>query len=117
MSKLYNCKKVVLTAPKNFIPYNLDPDRYKEKIPVDACLAEEIQNLWELGIKTCGCCCGHGKVLGFINVTDDCIEKMYELGYQNYIFPDEFGGKERKDTFIPKTTYHLYEGYSDGFLG
>ena len=116
---LYNCKKIVLDAPANFIPYNLDPDRYKDKVLVDECLAEEIESLWAQGIKTTGCCCGHGRVLGYIGVTDDCIDKMYELGYQNYIFPDEYewGGVDRKDSFIPKTTHHIYEGYTEGFLG
>lgn len=116
---LYKCDKVTLTPPKNFIRYNLDPDRYKEFITIDACLAEEIQKLWSLGIKTTGCCCGHGRVLGYIGVTNDCIEKMYELGYQNYIFPDEYewGGADRQDSFIPKTTHHVYEGFSEGFLG
>ena len=115
--KLYNCKKVILTAPKEFIPFNLDPQRYKEKILVDACLAQEIQRLWSLGIKTTGCCCGHGRVLGYIGVFDDYIEAMEALGYQHYIFEEIAGGIDRKDAFIPKTTHHIYEGYSDGFQG
>ena len=113
---LYKCYKTVLLPPENFIPYNLC-EGFKSHIPIDKCLEEEILTLWQKGIKTTGCCCGHGKVLGYIGVTEDCIERMEELGYQQYIFPDEFGGIERKDTFIPKTTYHQYDGYSDGFLG
>lgn len=26
---------------------------------IDACISEELQQLWAYGIKTCGSCCGH----------------------------------------------------------
>ena len=42
---------------------------------------------------------------------------MKQLGYQHYIYEEEFGGKERLDAFIPKTTKHIYEGYSEGYVG
>jgi len=29
-------------------------------VNIDKCLIHEIINLWEQGIKTTGCCCGHG---------------------------------------------------------
>lgn len=61
--------------------------------------------------------CGHGKYLGFINVYQDDIEKMEHLGYQHYIFEDDFGGEKRKDTFIPKSYGHIYDGYIDSFQG
>lgn len=50
-------------------------------ICVDACLKDEILNLWSLGISTTGCCCGHNKNLPYIGVIDEDIEKMKELGY------------------------------------
>lgn len=111
---MYNCEITRLYPPKNFIPYNCC-DGYKECIDIDKCLEDEIKDLWSNGIKTMGCCCGHGKTLGFIQVTNDCIDRMYELGYQNYIYENEFGGKERKDAFIPKTTKHIYHEYRNGF--
>lgn len=114
---IYNCRKVILNPLKGLITYNYDPNKEKDEVVVDSCLADEIEQLWANGIVTTGCCCGHGKGLGFINVRSDCIDKMIELGYQNYIFNDEFGGVERKDTFIPKSTHHIYDGYSDGYLG
>ena len=115
---IYNCKKRIIYPPKNFITYNCDGKKYKTNILVDECLADEIENLWNKGIRTSGCCCGHGKYLGFINVCqDDDIEKMEHLGYQHYIFEDDFGGEKRKDTFIPKSYGHIYDGYVDSFQG
>lgn len=117
---LYNCKKKILYPPKNFITYNIITDesnKYKDSIQVDECIADEIEELWSKGIKTCGCCCGHGFSLGFIQVVDDCIEQMEKLGYVHYIYDGLFGGIERKDAFIPKTYGHIYDGYSCGYLG
>lgn len=113
---IYNCKKKVLCPPKGLIRCNQSDDE-KVKIPVDACLADEIKELWTKGIKTRGCCCGHGYELGFIEVTDDCVSKMEELGYVHYIYPKEFGGYKRFDAFVPKTYGHIYDGYVDSFQG
>jgi predicted alpha/beta-fold hydrolase len=33
----------------------------KESICIDACIAEVIQKIWDAGIVTRGCCCGHNK--------------------------------------------------------
>lgn len=112
----YNCKKVVLTPPKKFIPFN-SSEGYKESIWLDGCLENEIKNLWKHGIRTRGCCCGHGKELGYIIVDMEDISKMVKLGYQNYIYDDIVGGHERKDAFIPKTTKHIFDGYTEFLKG
>lgn len=114
--KLYNCKKITLKCPKNFIPCNSSPG-FKKQVTIDYCLKLEIEDLWKHGIKTTGCCCGHGHSLGYIGVTEDSIEKMLKLGYQHYIYDMDNGGNERKDAFIPKSTNHIYIGYSNGYLG
>jgi hypothetical protein len=36
------------------------------QVPVDYCLAPLIQMLNDYGVKTLGCCCGHGKSRGMI---------------------------------------------------
>ena len=113
---IYNCKKISILPPKNFIKYNTT-NEYKKIIQIDFCLKQEIQYLWDQGIRTTGCCCGHGRNLGFIQVLNEDIGAMYDLGYQNYIYEDDFGGVERKDAFIPKSTRHYYNGYTDGYLG
>ena len=114
---IYNCKKKIIHPPKNFITYNCSQEEYKDSILVDECLANEIEDLWNKGIRTTGCCCGHGKFLGFINVNENDREKMEQLGYQYYIFDENFGGEKRKDTFIPKSYGHNYDGYIDSFQG
>jgi hypothetical protein len=70
-------------------------------ITVDACLVEEIRDLWDAGIRTSGCCCGHNQVPGFIGVYGGDIPKMHALGYipqWNALYP------EREDGFYPKST-------------
>ena len=113
---IYNCEKIVLKTPPKFIPYNCR-EGYKEDVCIDRCLKEEIEFLWSNNIVTKGCCCGHGRNLGFIQVSDGCIDKMLSMGYQNYIYEDKYGGVERRDAFIPKSIHHYYDGYSDGHLG
>ena len=102
------CLTTKLIPPPNFIKCNCSDD-YKNEILIDTCLAEEIKYLWEHKIRTTGCCCGHRKQLGFIQVIEEDIPKMYELGYQNYIYDDEFGGINRIDAFIPKSTLHIID--------
>lgn len=106
----YNCDTKILYPPKDFIPYN-SRDGFKHTIPVDACLADEIENLWKNGIRTRGCCCGHGVWLGFIEVVEEDIPKMEQMGYVHYIYEKEFGGKERLDAFIPKSYGHIYNSF------
>lgn len=103
--KMYNCKAIKLIPPINFLKCNCG-NEYKNEIIVDECLAEEIQYLWSQGIKTTGCCCGHGCDLGFIQVDSDSIKKMKELGYQHYLYIDKINDGTRLDAFIPKTTEH-----------
>lgn len=70
-------------------------------VSIDKCLLPEIIQLWERGIKTTGCCCGHGNTdMSFIGVRFEDIEKMKELGYEvyfNHYRPND------EDSFIPKT--------------
>ena len=69
---------------------------------VDTCLVQEIAELWQLWIKTTGCCCGHNKKTkeAFIWVADENIPKMKELGYLVQYNPNRPGDE---DSFIPNT--------------
>jgi hypothetical protein len=51
---------------------------------VDKCLGKEIQHLWDEGIQTAGCCCGHKKLEPMINVIRDDHNKMIKLGYSHW---------------------------------
>ena len=97
---------MLIKPPENFLFKNTitDDDVYKNyEIDVDNCLIKEIQGLWKKGIRTKGCCCGHSINSGFIQVEEIDYPKMKQLGYEPYIYPDEFGGKNRLDAFIPKS--------------
>ena len=65
---------------------------------VDGCLWQELQFLWKHRIKTVGCCCGHHinsqPNSAYIQVTEDCIDKMKSMGYRRM---------DKVDCFIPKT--------------
>jgi hypothetical protein len=57
---------------------------YEDKRPyvgIDRCIMDEIKYLWSKGIRTYGSCCGHGKLVPMVNVHDDDIDKMVEMGY------------------------------------
>jgi len=105
VEKKYNCLKTTLIPHKGFLKCNCS-EEFKLEVTVDACLSEEIESLWEHGIHTTGCCCGHGKALGYIGVIEEDIPKMKALGYQQYIHSFLSGGIDRKDSFIPKSYGH-----------
>lgn len=89
------------------LPYYVtDPTAEKKEkqtkvVCIDKCLLPEILKLWEKGIKTTGCCCGHGNPdMAFIGVKDEYIEKMKDLGY-SVQFNECRPGDE--DSFVPMT--------------
>ena len=48
---------------------------------LDVCVAEEVMSLWRAGVKTLGCCCGHGDHnLAFIQVPEEF--PLECLGYE-----------------------------------
>ena len=53
---IYNCKKRIIYPHKNFITYNYDSKKYKTNILVDESIADEIESLWNKGIRTTACC-------------------------------------------------------------
>ena len=68
---------------------------------IDYCLEPEINRLNEVeGIKTVGCCCGHGRQEGYVQVAPEWIPKMIELGYEQ-ISPEDGNGYL---CFKPKTS-------------
>lgn len=89
-------------------------DGKAKMVNIDKCLLPEIIHLWELGIKTTGCCCGHGKTdmqEPFIGVEFAYIDKMLELGYK--VCPNKYRPRDR-DSFYPKTVLQ-YGSANKGF--
>lgn len=56
--------------PKTGVPEAvLDQSKYfpnteRPRVSVDSCIADVIERLWEAGVKTGGCCCGHNGTKG-----------------------------------------------------
>jgi len=71
-------------------------------ISVDKCLIPELKYLWQRGIETVWCCCGHNIDDGVIFVKKSCIDKMIDLGYNLRPIKTVLGF--RKDGFLPKYT-------------
>lgn len=102
-----NRKTILVDVPNNFLINNIidNGNIYKSgKLEIDECLVDEIKRLWWLGIHTQGCCCGHNQAHGFIQVERTDLQRMIDFGYEWYHdYPEELGGKNRYDAFIPKS--------------
>lgn len=83
------------------------PQSHQEYICVDTCLQNEIQDLIrKYGVWTVGSCCGHGVKQGFIQVNDNSVAKMLELGYKQLPVDENGNGK---NCFSPKTQLYREE--------
>lgn len=91
------CENIEVGSYGNQVTLEAPEWSSKEEICIDACLDVEIQGLWDRGIQTTGCCCGHNKLQPYICVKDEFIDNMENLGYDSFI--NKFGVK----CFIPKT--------------
>jgi hypothetical protein len=98
----YECSYKIYPPWKCKFDWEDDSKKEPVLVCIDKCLLPEILKLWEMGIKTTGCCCGHGKDKPFISVDFDDIQKMKDLGYE--IFHNECRPDD-EDSFIPKTVF------------
>ena len=71
------------------VPPSFMPREDGRGICVDACLALEITQLWSRGIRTTGCCCGHGRLEPTIGVSDESAEEMLAAGYVRHPNPHD----------------------------
>ncbi|ALS22135.1 hypothetical protein [Paenibacillus naphthalenovorans] len=53
----------------------------RTEVPVDECIADEIQWLNDMGVWTLGCCCGHGTGEKTILIHYSSIKLTQQLGY------------------------------------
>lgn len=75
------------------------------KICIDRCLETEVSDLINnKGIETIGCCCGHGILEAYIQVSDKSVERMIELGYKKIPLDEHGNGK---NCFKPKTIFRI----------
>ena len=91
---------------------DINGEKKTRYVAIDKCLIREILDLWEEGIKTTGCCCGHGDASkAFIGAKAEYIERMKELGYTIFINQCRPGDE---DSFTPKTAM-AYGDIKKGF--
>jgi len=92
--------QIELKIPNNIkLEYNNPKKEKRETVCIDKCLVDEIKYLWNIGIRTTGCCCGHNIQQGYIGVIDKDISQMKNLGYtvaHNTCRPND------EDSFVPK---------------
>lgn len=72
------------------------------RFSVDKCLLKEIRALRDAGVVTIGCCCGHGKKPGYIQVDQDSCRFMKEMGYKRLPVDRRGNGLW---CFAPKTVF------------
>ena len=48
--------------------YGHFPETNEPCFNLDACLVPAVKALWAIGVKTIGCCCGHGSGHGVISI-------------------------------------------------
>ena len=97
----YDCAYNIMLPWLVTDPTEPDAPPRPKTVAIDKCLLPEILRLWEDGIKTTGCCCGHGRPeLAFIGVKEEYIGRMKLKGYD--VAPNSCRpGAE--DSFRPKT--------------
>lgn len=103
--------QVELSRPKCMI--GRTEGTHSNIICIDKCIAKEIQYLWNCGVSTTGCCCGHNIQEGYIGVIEKDIEFMKKLGYKVEINKQDL--RDEKN-FTPKShnesdilEYHEYK--------
>lgn len=79
------CKHGTLTMVK----LNTPRDSGRTEVPVDSCIAVEVQALNDLGVITYGCCCGHGNFEPECLVDISSKELLESNGYQLQEFSEE----------------------------
>lgn len=103
-----NCKNVafgsydnqveITNLPAHMASYKSQQGGNPNSICLDTCISQEVQDLWDLGITTTGCCCGHNNLQGFIGVIDQDIPRMKEMGYEVMYNPSR---PNDEDSFSP----------------
>lgn len=76
------------TLEKIHVIYDLNPPREND-ILVDSCIADEIEKLNNYGVKTLGCCCGHGEYNPECLIDMSSISICKKLGYDVHEYSDE----------------------------
>ena len=105
------CSYAVYLPWKTKFEWEDESQRQPMCVAIDKCLIHEVIDLWEKGIQTTGCCCGHGRVEAFIGVREEHIARMKEMGYRVQFNPNRPGDE---DEFVPNTQLSYGESKNNG---
>lgn len=95
------CDESKIGEYKCQVPIIFSPQSGMKEICVDTCLQSEVFNLIKnYGVRTVGCCCGHGVKQPYIQVDNRSTKIMEELGYSKLPL-DEYGNVV--NCYAPKT--------------
>lgn len=97
----YDNQVTVRVADTVDLRYNAPGRELRETVGLDVCIADEIADLWARGIVTTGCCCGHNRTIGYIDVAPEYIPQMKKMGYKVILNPQY---PDAEDSFLPKYT-------------
>lgn len=66
-------------------------ERNNQMVTLDRCIAGVIYHLWDVGIPTLGCCCGHGKASPCVIVDEALPLSLCDAAYEqiNFVFGDK----------------------------
>jgi hypothetical protein len=78
----YARQTVLELPPWSFAKKHRLQKGYEPTVCVDNCIVDAIDQLWDRGIETTGCCCGHNFERAWVNVHPDDYIAMFELGYE-----------------------------------
>lgn len=94
-----NCKNIDIGSYANTI--KIKSPFSNKYIYIDKCILNEIFFLWDMKIRTKGCCCGHNITHPTVVVDNKNIDNMIRMGYKQefYFF------KKINHVFILKTNY------------
>jgi len=110
------CKDCISTGKCEYsiyLPFLYTGENEYKLVGIDKCLLPEILKIWEAGIKTEWCCCGHahitdnGNSLAAIAVSKGYKNKMINLGYKQH--KELFLSDNYYTIFVPKTIFKYGE--------
>jgi hypothetical protein len=55
---------------------------YSPNVCIDQCIVKAIKELWNKGVETTGCCCGHNIMSAWVSVHEAWYVEMFKLGYE-----------------------------------
>jgi hypothetical protein len=91
----------------------INPNQNKKRVAVDACIADEIQELNDKGVITLGCCCGHGRA-GKITEWENCFGKWKGYYSPPHTLIEESSVELSKTLGYIPFPYNYSDGEQDG---